>query len=59
MVAAKALNSEQHATDEAFYRGKLQAMRFFFNSELPEIYHWATLVSSLDTTNYDMQADWF
>ena len=59
IVAATALQGQPHATDEAFYRGKLQAMRFFFNSELPEIYHWATLVSSLDTTNYDMQTDWF
>lgn len=59
LVAHKAVQEDVHESDEAFYRGKLQAMRFFFISELPEINHWAALVRNLDTTNYDMQPDWF
>jgi len=59
IVADKALASQPHKADEYFYRGKLQALQYFFRSELPEIYHWAKLISDLDTTNYDMQAEWF
>ncbi|WP_018983609.1 acyl-CoA dehydrogenase [Salinimonas chungwhensis] len=59
VIAKQQLNGSLHESDEAFYNGKLQAMRFFFRSELPEIYHWAHLVGSLDTTNFDMKPDWF
>ena len=59
MVAHQGLNNTPHSDDEKFYQGKLQAMRYFFNSELPQIYHWASLVKSIDSTSFDMQADWF
>jgi len=59
IVADNALARQPHKADEYFYRGKLQALQYFFRSELPEIYHWAKLISDLDTTNYDMQAEWF
>ncbi|PCI45982.1 MAG: hypothetical protein COB51_08180 [Moraxellaceae bacterium] len=34
-------------------------MRYFFNTELPEINAWATFLINLDSTSYDMQAEWF
>ena len=59
LVAARALDKKPHAADEAFYRGKLQAMQYFYRFELPEIAVWAKLLIDLDTTAYDMQVDWF
>jgi butyryl-CoA dehydrogenase len=59
MVADKALAAKPHQADENFYRGKLQAMQYFFRFELPEIGAWAKLLNDLDTTSYDMKADWF
>ncbi len=59
VAAAQGLAGNPHAADENFYRGKLQAMRYFFLYELPEIDAWAALLMSLDDTTYAMQADWF
>lgn len=58
-VASRALSQQPDAADEKFYRGKLQAMRYFFRFELPEIYAWSKLLSEVDSTCYDMQTDWF
>jgi len=59
IVADSALAKQPHESDEHFYRGKLQALQYFFRAELPEINHWAKLISDLDTTNFDMQEEWF
>jgi butyryl-CoA dehydrogenase len=59
IVASSALAQQPDQSDENFYRGKLQAMRYFFRFELPEIDAWAKLLSELDSTCYDMQPDWF
>lgn len=59
IVATKAIAEEPHDSDEHFYRGKLHALQYFYRTDLPEIYHWAKLVSDLDTTNFDMQEEWF
>lgn len=59
VVAARALDAQPHAADEHFYRGKLQAMRYFFRFELPQIDVWAKLLLDLDDTTYEMAADWF
>ncbi len=59
VVADRALAAGPHTEDEQFYLGKLQAMRYFFRIELPEIRHWATIIANVDTTSYDMQAEWF
>ena len=59
IVAAKALAAKPHAADENFYRGKLQAMRYFFRFELPEIQPWARLLLDLDDTTHEMSPDWF
>ena len=59
VVAARALEANPHEIDESFYRGKLQAMRYFFRFELPEIGPWAKLLLALDETSYEMAVDWF
>ena len=59
IVAANALAAKPHAADENFYRGKLQAMRYFFRFELPEIQPWARLLLDLDDTTHEMSPDWF
>ena len=45
--------------DGNFYHGKLQAMRYFFNVELPHIRVWSELLLSLDASAFDMHNDWF
>lgn len=45
--------------DRDFYRGKLQACRYFFNWELPKVYQQLDLLESIDTTTLDMQDAWF
>lgn len=59
IVAQAALEAGPHADDEKFYQGKLQALKYFYRSELPQIYHLASLVKNIDSTSFDMQADWF
>ncbi len=59
LVASAALAGQPHDADVAFYRGKLQAMRYFFRYELPEIGAWSTLLMNLDDTCLGMQNDWF
>ncbi|RZT10538.1 butyryl-CoA dehydrogenase [Duganella sp. CF402] len=45
--------------DADFYRGKLQACRYFFRWELPKIGPQLELLASIDTTTLDMQDAWF
>jgi alkylation response protein AidB-like acyl-CoA dehydrogenase len=45
--------------DGDFYRGKLQACRYFFQWELPKIKPQLELLASIDTTTLDMQDNWF
>ncbi len=59
IVASAALSLQPHESDETFYRGKLQAMKYFFRFELPEINAWANLLQSIDSTCHDMNIDWF
>ncbi len=59
IVASTALAQQPHEADEKFYRGKVQAMRYFFAFELPEINAWATLLQNGDSTCHDMNPDWF
>ena len=58
-VAAQALSTEPHESDANFYRGKLQAMQYFFRYELPEIEPWSKLLCRVDDTCYAMSVDWF
>ena len=57
-IADNALAEQPHVDDKKFYQGKVQAMKYFFNSELPLTYHWGNLVKNIDSTSYDTQADW-
>ena len=47
------------APDAHFYRGKLQACRYFFRWELPKVQPQLELLASIDTTTLDMQDAWF
>ncbi|WP_426197120.1 acyl-CoA dehydrogenase [Massilia sp. DWR3-1-1] len=59
-VAARALAAAgPTATELDFYRGKLQACRYFFNWELPRVAPQLALLASIDTTTLDMQDAWF
>ncbi len=55
-VAAAALAG---GADEDFYRGKLQAMRYFARWELPQTQVWAELLCKLDDTTHTMEPGWF
>ncbi|CAA0111530.1 3-methylmercaptopropionyl-CoA dehydrogenase [Zhongshania aliphaticivorans] len=59
VVAQAALNAEPHQTEQDFYRGKLQAMTYFLNFELPLLEAWSTNLINLDATFYDMENSWF
>ena len=53
------LARSDNAEEQAFYRGKLQAARYYVTWELPEIYGQTTVLRRLDTTTLDMQESWF
>ena len=59
VLAAAGLVVSSHTADKNFYSGKLQAMRYFYRYELPEIDAWAKLLLALDDTTLAMQSDWF
>jgi alkylation response protein AidB-like acyl-CoA dehydrogenase len=58
LVASIRLPSAQ-PDDADFYRGKLQACRYFFHWELPKVQQQLELLASIDTTTLDMQDAWF
>jgi alkylation response protein AidB-like acyl-CoA dehydrogenase len=45
--------------DDAFYAGKMQACRYFFNWELPRIDAWLAVLDPVDTSCLDMAEAWF
>ena len=59
--ALVAVGRIDHPVDQErqFYRGKLQACRYFFRWELPKVQAQLDLLSSVDTTTLDMQDAWF
>jgi butyryl-CoA dehydrogenase len=58
LLAARALDGAGVA-DADFYRGKLQACRYFFRWELPKVAQQLELLASIDTTTLDMRDAWF
>ncbi|WP_293909716.1 acyl-CoA dehydrogenase [Deinococcus sp.] len=56
--AAKALPSAKGENAD-FYRGKLQAAKFFAVYELPKVRAHADLLASADTTTVEMEEAWF
>lgn len=59
IVATNALVEQPHEDDEHFYRGKLQALQYFYRFELPKIGVWSNILTSTDRTSFDMQPEWF
>ena len=60
IVAATALEQQGLAEQEVnFYRGKIQAARYYLQWELPQIEPQAKILMELNPTCYDMQNDWF
>ena len=59
IVATKASAKKPHQEDEYFYRGKLQALQYFYRFELPKISLWSTILINTDSSTYDMRAEWF
>lgn len=59
LVATKALAEQPHQEDEYFYLGKLHALQYFYRFELPKIDLWSNILTSTDSTSFDMQAEWF
>ncbi|MGO4261614.1 acyl-CoA dehydrogenase [Lysobacter sp. TAB13] len=57
-IAQNALAGANEA-DTAFYQGKLQACRFFFAHELPQVELAAKLVSEAEPSAHAMRPDWF
>lgn len=45
--------------DTEFYKGKLQAARFFLTWEVPGVHHTLAILEARDDTCLGMQADWF
>lgn len=45
--------------DEEFYRGKLQACRYYFRWELPKIRYQSGILGDLDTTCHAMENTWY
>jgi butyryl-CoA dehydrogenase len=58
MIATKALSNDIHIDEEKFYKGKVQAMKYFFASELPLTYHWGNLVKNVDSATFDTHPEW-
>jgi len=58
-VAALEGKHKGNSKDDAFYEGKIAAMKFFFNYELPKIKPNLELVAQLDSTCYDLTAEQF
>jgi alkylation response protein AidB-like acyl-CoA dehydrogenase len=58
LLAERQLNKAPEQ-DQDFYRGKLQACRYFFKWELPKVPPQLELLASIDTTTLDMQDAWF
>lgn len=60
LKAAEGLNKKSlHDSDANFYRGKLQAARYYIQWELPELYPQAELLKAFDEIPYQMQDNWF
>ena len=57
-IATGKLAESPHSDDKKFYNGKIQAMKYFFNSELPLTYHWGNLVKNIDSASFDTHPDW-
>ena len=58
-TAVRSLNGAHPESDAGFYRGKLQAARYFYAWELPTVTRDIALLEALDNTCFIMQDEWF
>ncbi|PCD00341.1 acyl-CoA dehydrogenase [Halopseudomonas pelagia] len=58
-VCAERGLADGKASDADFYRGKLQAARFFLTWEVPACHHALSILENRDATCLEMQNDWF
>jgi butyryl-CoA dehydrogenase len=56
---AHAQGDDKEGDDKAFYRGKLQACRYFFRYELPKTAAQNELLRRIDPTCLEMRDEWF
>ena len=59
LAASRALDAVGRATDVDFYRGKMQAARYWFGWELPRTEQLGALLLRGDSTPFDMRDEWF
>ncbi|HYD62122.1 MAG TPA: acyl-CoA dehydrogenase [Noviherbaspirillum sp.] len=59
LAAARAVDAEPVKEDVDFYKGKLQAARYYLEWELPQVEHLCTLLSGVNRVPFDMQDAWF
>jgi alkylation response protein AidB-like acyl-CoA dehydrogenase len=58
-LVAQAALAKSPGGDADFYRGKIQACRYYFAAELPQIEIAARLVANCEPSAFDMHAEWF
>ncbi|MGE0542167.1 MAG: acyl-CoA dehydrogenase [Dehalococcoidia bacterium] len=56
---ALAAAAARDGQSESFYRGKLEACRYFFRWELPRVDRWLQLLVPVERTPLEFQDDWF
>ena len=59
MAAGAHLETPLSNADEAFYRGKIAAARYFLETELPRVPHLATLCRDGESSYRDAEPAWF
>ena len=59
LVASNALAATTAESEQNFYRGKLQAARYWFGWELPRTVQLAELLERADAIPFEMQDAWF
>ncbi len=59
LATEKLSQLDENSTNVEFFKGKIQAAKYFINWELPEIYHPLELLSSLDPICFEMKNEWF
>ena len=59
IAAEQGLARTDNAEEQAFYRGKLQAARYFLTWEVPGCHHELAILEARDDTCLAMQDAWF
>ncbi len=59
LIAAEALKSKLHESDENFYQGKLQAANYYIEWELPAVEQYAELLMAGNSVTFEMKDEWF